>query len=136
MGSKHQALVKLILLRLGSRPDMRLWEAQTGIARTLDGKRTFRYGLTGQADIIGYAYPGARFFAIEAKVGDDKQRDSQAAFQRTLEQFGGVYVIAYSPEEAEEVLLARLHAAIPPASNSPPDARPNRMEIPSPRTAR
>lgn len=125
MGSKHQALVKLILLRLGSRSDMRLWEAPVGIARSMDGKRTFRYGLTGCADIIGYSGPPLiqRFIGIEAKVGDDRQRDSQSAFQRTLEHFGHVYVIAYSVEEAEELLLARLAP--------PPDAQPNRMALPS-----
>lgn len=90
---------------------MRLWESQTGLARSMTGDRTFRYGLTGCADIIGYAAPNGRFIAIEVKVGDDRQRESQAAFQRTLEQFGGVYVIAYSVEEAEELLLTRLKNA-------------------------
>ena len=113
MGSKHQALVKLILLKLGSRRDLRLWEAPVGLARSLDGARTFRYGLVGCADIIGIYKPGGRFVAIEAKVGDDVQRPSQHAFAGMLESFGGVYVIAYSPEEAEETLLAKLNTHAP-----------------------
>lgn len=108
MGSKHQALVKTILLELGSRPDMRLWEAPVGLARSYDGSRTYQYGLTGCADIIGIYRPHGRFIAIEAKVGDDVQRESQAHFQNMIESFGGVYVIAYSAEEAREILLARL----------------------------
>jgi hypothetical protein len=108
MGSKHQSLVKSILLALGSRPDLRLWESQTGLVRSMDGRRTFRHGLTGCADITGIASPGGIFVGIEAKVGDDVQRESQARFQAVIERFGGVYVVAYSPEEAEEVLLERL----------------------------
>lgn len=111
MGSKHQALVKQILLALGSRRDLRLWEAPVGLARSLDGSRTFRYGLTGCADIIGIHKPDGRFIAIEAKVGDDVQRPSQASFAKVLESFGGVYVLAYSPEEADELLKVKLSNA-------------------------
>ena len=122
MGSKHQALVKTILLRLGSRPDLRLWEAPVGLARTMDGERTYRYGLTGCSDIIGIARGGI-FVAIEAKVGDDVQRESQARFQAMIENFGGVYVIAYSAEEAADVLEMRLrdhHARHDRMENHPP----------------
>ena len=117
MGSKHQALVKLILLRLGSRRDIRLWEAPVGLARSLDGSRTFRYGLTGCADIIGITKHGGRFLAIEAKVGDDVQRDSQSAFSRMIESFGGIYLLAYSAEEAEEILAARLRVTNAPLND-------------------
>lgn len=123
MGHKHQALVKAILLRLGSRREFRLWESPVGLARSLDGKRTFRYGLTGSADITGIG-PGGVRLEIEAKVGDDVQRPTQAPFQRMIETFGGIYVIAYSAEEAEEVLLARV------ASHARPQWLENHLSIP------
>lgn len=108
MGSKHQALVKQILVRLGSRRDVRIWESQVGIGRTLDGARTFRYGLVGCSDIVGVLAPYGLILCIEAKVGDDVQLKTQAAFQRMIERMGGIYIIAYSPEEAEELVNARL----------------------------
>ncbi len=95
----------------------------------MDSRRTFRYGLTGCADIVGISRPGGRFIAIEAKVGDDVQRSSQSAFQRMVEAFGGVYVLAYSVEEAEETLRVRLGGP-PTEKHGEGNARHDRLENP------
>jgi hypothetical protein len=60
--------------------------------------RRIQAGIDGQADISGIIGSGGILHGcrleIEVKVGDDKQRESQIAFMKMIEERGGVYIIA------------------------------------------
>lgn len=83
------------------------WTADTGVARSMDGKRVIKFGLVGQADVQGCI--GGRWVGVEVKALRGRQRESQRRFQAAVEAAGGVYVIARSPTEA----VAALRAAVP-----------------------
>jgi len=82
------------------------WQNDTGTARSMDGKRTIRFGLVGSSDIIGCLR--GRFVGIEVKTVTGKQRDSQKNFERLIKAVGGVYIVARSPEQAIEELISAL----------------------------
>lgn len=93
------AIVKAILLRLGRDPRVRVWRNNTGAFRDVTG-RLVRYGLPGSADITGIMRRGGRRLEIEAKTETGRQTDQQRAFQRMVETWGGVYILARSDDEA------------------------------------
>lgn len=68
------------------------------------GPRIIRFGIKGAADIIGIAAPHGRMWAVEAKVGRDEPAPDQLAFRDVILSHGGIYVVAYSVEEAERSL--------------------------------
>ncbi|WP_265499592.1 VRR-NUC domain-containing protein [Paracoccus beibuensis] len=74
------------------------WTNDTGVAKSMDGKRTISFGLKGSPDILGCL--GGRFIGIEVKTESGKQREAQAKFQKAFERAGGVYIIARSVEDA------------------------------------
>lgn len=82
------------------------WKNDTGTAKSMDGKRTIRFGLKGSPDILG-CY-GGRFFGIEVKTATGSQEDSQKKFQKVFERSGGIYIIARSPEEAVREIRKRV----------------------------
>lgn len=102
---ESQVLIE-VLLAIGSRPDCRVWRANTGAARTRDG-RLVRFGLKGQADILGLTTTG-RFLAIECKSATGRLRPEQIAFCDMVERFGGLYIVARSAEDA----VAQLEVAL------------------------
>ena len=59
----------------------------------------FSYGLKGSADILGILRDG-RLLAIEIKSGQARQSKVQKNFEKMINDFGGVYIVARSPEEA------------------------------------
>jgi hypothetical protein len=63
--------------------------------------------LSGVADIIG-VLPNGRFFAIECKVGKNKQTPSQIEFQKNIEANQGVYMVATQLEGVETYLKSSL----------------------------
>lgn len=67
--------------------------------------RTIRFGLVGSSDILG-VMPGGRFLGVEVKVGSNTQSDEQTRFQAAVEAAGGLYVLAYSVEDAVEAVRA------------------------------
>lgn len=81
-----------ILREFGTRPDMRLWRANAGVAR-FARRRVVRFGVPGQADLTGIL-PGGIRLEIEVKTSDGRQTPDQRAYQKMIEQFGGVYVLA------------------------------------------
>lgn len=97
---QHSQLVNDVLLRIGSRTDVRLWKNHTGQARSADGRRRLTFGIKGGSDLIGLIAPSGRLLAIECKTGKAKQSKEQKAFQAMVEKFGGVYVLARSVEDA------------------------------------
>lgn len=82
------------------------WTADTGVARSMDGDRTIRFGLPGQSDIQGCL--NGKWIGVEVKTATGKQRKNQAAFQRAIEAAGGFYCVARSPAEA----VAAVRAAV------------------------
>lgn len=90
-----------ILRRYGSRQDMRLWRANTGAA-TLHGHHV-RFGIPGQADLTGML-PGGRRLEIEVKSATGRQTVDQVNFQKMIEKFGGLYILARSVEDVDAAI--------------------------------
>lgn len=93
-----------VLSTIGSRTDIRIWRAATGVARF--GETVVRFGIPGQADISGIA-PDGRRIEIETKAARGYQSKQQKNFQRMIERFNGVYILARSADEALSQLQAR-----------------------------
>jgi hypothetical protein len=102
----EQEIQQLILARLGARLDLTVWRNNTGVLTAADGRPT-RFGLVGSADVIGLAHPGL-FVAIEVKRPGGKLSPQQAKFRAMVEGLGGVYVLAFSVEQAAADLDAAL----------------------------
>lgn len=106
MASQHEALVDAILLDIGSKPWARCWRTQVGTYRYLYRNGIVTVGPKGKPDIEGLLWPYGRAFYIEVKVGRDKQRDTQIAFQRMAERMGALYIVARTVEMARSALQA------------------------------
>ena len=101
--SAHTDLVKQILREFGSREGIRLWVNNAGAARSSTGQ-VVRFGVPGQADISGILAPHGRRIEIEAKTGSGRQNKNQRKFQAMIEKHGGLYVLARSVGDVEEVI--------------------------------
>lgn len=99
----EQALVSAILNTFGSRPGVRLWRCNTGVARTRTG-RVVRFGLPGQADIQGVLAPHGRHVSIECKAGRGQQSQEQVRWQQMIEKHGGLYILARTVGDVEDCL--------------------------------
>lgn len=93
-----------ILLAWGSHPGLRIWRSNTGVAKM--GDRSVRFGVVGQADISGLMLPSGRRLEIEVKSATGRQRPEQVVFQRMIESFGGLYVLARSLSDVDRALAA------------------------------
>ena len=102
MAVGHENLVKLTLIQLSKIPLTRAWANHTGVARSMDGKRIIRYGLVGSADVLGIS--NGRFIAAEIKIGKDKQRAEQIAFQKMIETNGGLYFLIRSEDDIKKMV--------------------------------
>jgi hypothetical protein len=95
-----------ILVRLGSRADIRIWNNPTGVARSVDGEeRVMRFGVPGQADLTG-VLPGGRRLELEVKTPVGRQSEQQRKFEAMVRRFGGLYLLVRSSDDA----LAQLRA--------------------------
>lgn len=65
--------------------------------------RKFR-GMRGLPDIIVILPPNGQFVGIEVKSGRGIQSKHQEIFQKNLEKLGGIYILAKSLKDVEEVL--------------------------------
>ncbi len=61
--------------------------------------RFISFGLKGAADISGIIVGGVRL-EIEIKSGEAKQSVEQKNFQKMIEKFGGIYILARSKDDA------------------------------------
>lgn len=98
----EKQIQNLILLTFGCRHDMRLWRQNTGMAR-MGPRRMVRFGVPGQADLTGIL-PGGIRLEIEIKTNFGQQTTEQRNYQRMIERFGGVYVLARSVEDVWEAI--------------------------------
>jgi hypothetical protein len=88
----------------GSHPDIFMWRANTGAARSKNRKRFVRFNTDGTADFIGCLAPDGRFFAIECKSLNGVQSSDQIVFQGAMEQRGGLYILARCVEDVRRAL--------------------------------
>ena len=102
----EKTIQNAILREFGTRPDMRLWRANAGVAWYRDryGKfRKVRFGIPGQADTTGILWDGRRL-EIEVKKPGETQSPEQIKYQRIIERFGGVYILARSVYDVQSML--------------------------------
>ena len=96
---EHQKLVDEILFAVGSQKNIRLWIRSVGVARALKSDNIISFGVKGEADLQGIIAPEGKFLGIEVKTGNARQNPSQKNWQRMIEKFGGVYILARSVEQ-------------------------------------
>lgn len=97
--ASEATIQRVVLAHLGAlAPRAFFWRANTGGAQTSRGY--IKFGLPGQADILGLAGPNGRLIAIELKTETGRQSKEQKAFQAQIETAGGLYILARSLGEA------------------------------------
>lgn len=93
-------------------PELVLWRNNVGVAEHISpqGKaHTVRYGLcAGSADSVGLIRPWGLFVAIEWKTPKGRPSPEQRRWGTLVARLGGIYVVARSGEEAEELIRAEL----------------------------
>jgi len=100
----HEKQIQNDILRaFGTVPSLRLWRANVGAARI--GDRVIRFGIPGQADLTGIL-PDGRRLEIEVKSPTGRQTPDQQAFQRIIEKFNGLYILARSTNDVRQRLAA------------------------------
>lgn len=102
MKTSERDIQKQILAWLNIHPHVRVWRQNTGATKI--GSRFLRFGHTGQADITGILRGGRRL-EIEVKAEGGRVSPEQAEFGRMVEEFGGLYILAYSLDDVMERLL-------------------------------
>lgn len=65
----------------------------------------------GVADLVGFV--DGRWLEVEVKVGKNVQSKTQTDHQKIVEECGGIYVVAQTPEQAEFLIRARLDELSP-----------------------
>ena len=104
----HTALVNAVLNYLEYFPrQIRVWKQHRGKFKVQDeyGIRWIEFNVPGAADITGIwkAYGGKRI-EIECKTGAAKQTKDQIAFQKMIEDMGGIYIIARSVDDVKHLV--------------------------------
>jgi len=100
----EKSIQNAILRAYATRPDMRLWRQNTGAARFKG--QVVHFGVPGQADITGILHDGRRI-EIEVKSETGRQSPEQQRYQRMIERFGGIYILARSVEDVTAALRAK-----------------------------
>lgn len=99
-----------IQLALGSRPGIRLFRQNVGIARDPTTGQTVRFGVPGMADLLCLlappAVPAPTFLWLEAKSQTGRLRPDQIRFRDFIAAFAGPnhYAVARSVEDAEAAI--------------------------------
>lgn len=104
MINRHSQLVNDILLMIGAEfQSIRAWKNATGSTKI--GDRFIQFGLKGSADIIGIVSPSGKMLCIECKTGTAVQSSQQKNFQKMIETFGGIYLVARDVQGLRDNLL-------------------------------
>lgn len=103
---RESEILRTIKRTLGSRHDMRLWRANVGGAYDRRGNYV-QFGEPGQADLTGIL-AGGRRLEIEVKGPGGTPSNEQRWFGETIRRFGGLYVVAYSLDDAVTAVEAAL----------------------------
>ena len=113
--STEAQLLHDVLKAWGAHPRLRIWRVNTGVgwfangapARKADpGAYCVRFGVPGQADVSGLILPDGQRLEIETKARNGRQSDEQKRWQRIIESFGGIYVLARSVADVDARLAA------------------------------
>jgi len=97
-----------IMLAIGARPFLRIWRQNVGKARSFDGRRVIDFGPPpGAADLSGVLACGRRL-EIECKAEGGRLSIDQRTFRNVMQEWGAVYFVARSVEDAEEQLASHL----------------------------
>jgi hypothetical protein len=115
MANAETTLQQQIRLALGTNPDARVFRNQVGSLPDPRTGRLVTFGLAkGSADLIGWrtvtitqAMVGTRlaiFTSIEVKTPTGRIRPEQQAWLETVQQAGGIAIIARSVPDAELAL--------------------------------
>lgn len=102
LGALESDIQASILVAVTAREGAFAWRNNTGMFRSMDGKRVVRAAVPGSPDILG-CYRG-RALGIEVKAARGKQAEEQRRFQRLWTKAGGVYAVCRSAEDAVAVL--------------------------------
>jgi hypothetical protein len=102
-------ILRAVQLRIGARPDCRVFRNSVGVARDQSGQ-VIRFGLApGSSDLIGWvtrkACGCARFFAPEIKSETGRQTPEQKLFERAVLSAGGIYLLVRSADDAERAVI-------------------------------
>ena len=104
MTGQYESVVQgEILKAYQNHPNIKLWRQNVGAAR-MSGGAFVRFGLPGQADISGIIAPSGRALFIEVKSATGRQSPKQVVFQRFVERYGAVYVLARGLSDVQKVL--------------------------------
>lgn len=101
----EHAILNEVLGTLGRLRWCRVWRQNAGAAISIDGMRKIRLAVPGAADITGIL-PDGRRLEVEVKTQTGRQSDQQRAFQRMIENLGGVYILVRSSRDALDQLAA------------------------------
>jgi hypothetical protein len=124
MANAETTLQQQIRLAIGTRPEARIFRNQVGSLPDPRTGRLVTFGLArGSADLIGWrsitvtqAMVGTRlaiFTSIEVKTPTGRVRPEQQAWLETVQQAGGIAIIARSVPDALAVLEQPLHRKQP-----------------------
>lgn len=114
MGAEAFVLFE-ILRDWGAHPRLRLYRRNTGVGFFNDagpcrksdpGARPVQFNPPGAADIGGLFLPHGRCLEIETKSLTGRQSKDQIVWQRMIESFGGVYILAREPQDVARRLAA------------------------------
>jgi hypothetical protein len=115
MANAETTLQQQIRLAIGTRPEARIFRNQVGSLPDPRTGRLVTFGLArGSADLIGWrsitvtpAMVGTRlaiFTSIEVKTPTGRVRPEQQAWLETVQQAGGIAIVARSVPDAELAL--------------------------------
>ena len=82
-------------------PGLRIRRNNSGMTSFAD--RMVRFGIPGQADITGIL-PDGRRLEIEVKSASGRQSNDQQNFQKMIERFNGLYILARSVNDVTQAL--------------------------------
>lgn len=109
MTTREGYIQNQILRTIGRRRDVFVWRNNTGVARSLDGKRVIKFGCPGSPDIMGIqevtitpemvGLTFGRAFGVEVKTETGEQSEQQKRWEGAWRLRGGLYLLARSPED-------------------------------------
>lgn len=100
----ERVIQREILSYLATRKDLRACRMNTGAATHRKSGVLVRFGVPGQADIMGILAPHGQLLAIEVKSKSGRQSSLQESFQEMVRKFGGIYILARSVKDVASQL--------------------------------
>ena len=106
--ASEQALMRRIMLAIGSLPDLYLWRNSPGKAEVWDPQtgapRMLSFGVVGSADLCGILLPHGRFLGLEVKTATGRVEPHQEAWLARIRSFGGFACVVRSEAQACEAI--------------------------------